>query len=165
MGFVHPRIAENHLKTTQISDIAISEDSKILVASVDKTVKLWDINSGEELAILESHSAPVLTIAISADSKTIASAGSDKTIKLWDVDSRQLLRTLSGNDGWVWSVAISPDGNTLVSGGEDGTIRIWSLVLNPISFEQEIKNRESGIGNRESGEVLLVGWAKTVWFQ
>ncbi|NEP30976.1 MULTISPECIES: hypothetical protein [Moorena] len=128
MGFVFPRIAANHLKTTQIYDIAISEDSNILVASVDKTVKLWDINSGEELAILESHSAPILTIAISSDGKTIASAGSDKTIKVWDVESRQLLRTLSGHDGWVWSVAISPDGNTLVSGGEDGTIRIWSLV-------------------------------------
>ncbi|NEQ83163.1 MAG: hypothetical protein F6K26_24015 [Moorea sp. SIO2I5] len=96
---------------------------------------MWDINSGKELAILESHSAPILSIAISAHGKTIASPGSDKTIKLWDVESRQLLRTLSGNDGWVWSVAISPDGNTLVSGGEDGTIRIWSLVLNPISLQ------------------------------
>lgn len=55
----------------------------------DKTVKLWDARTGQELAMLKGHAARVYSVAFSSDGKTLASGSSDKTVKLWVGDARK----------------------------------------------------------------------------
>jgi WD40 repeat protein len=68
--------------------VAYGPDGKTLASgSYDKTIKLWDVATGKELATPTSHTNRVYSVAFSPDGKTLASGSLDKTIKLWDVPS------------------------------------------------------------------------------
>jgi eukaryotic-like serine/threonine-protein kinase len=107
--------------------IAVSPLGEIVSGSFDKTIKVWNPQTGKLLRTLSGHSDAVRAIAISQDGSLLASGSSDKTIKIWNLQTGKLLRTLSGHRGAIWSVSISPDGKTLVSGAYDGAIKIWNL--------------------------------------
>jgi Caspase domain/WD domain, G-beta repeat len=99
----------------------------IVSGNADKTVRLWDTASGQELRKLQGHTEWVRSVALSPDGRTIASGSDDRTIKLWDAASGRELRTLQGHNGWVFSVAFSPDGRTVASGSQDKTIKLWDV--------------------------------------
>jgi WD40 repeat protein len=62
---------------------AISPDRQILAGSFEKTIKIWDFHTGEQLSTLKGHSGSVKTITFSADGHTLVSGSYDKTIKIW----------------------------------------------------------------------------------
>ncbi|WP_375494236.1 protein kinase, partial [uncultured Nostoc sp.] len=66
----------------------------------------------------------VNALAISPDSKTLASASDDKIVKLWDLNTQKVIASLSGHSQAVKSVAFSPDGQILATGSDDNTIKL-----------------------------------------
>jgi WD40 repeat protein len=66
--------------------VAFSPDGQIVASgSDDKTIKLWDLQTGLEIATLSGHESYVESVAFSPDGKTIVSGGYDKTVKVWQV--------------------------------------------------------------------------------
>ena len=123
-----PFIKREKGHSSSISSVAISPDGKTIVSgSWDKTIKIWDMQSGEYLHTLEGHMDSVYSIAISPDGNRMVSGSSDETIKIWDMQSGEYLNTLEGHSSYVESVVISPDGKTIVSGDHNGTIKIWDM--------------------------------------
>ncbi|MFN9174115.1 MAG: WD40 repeat domain-containing protein, partial [Synechocystis sp.] len=94
--------------------------------SGDKTIKLWNVGTGQEIRSLSGHTNSVLSVSFSPDSKILASSCFNGIIKLWNVETGQEIRTLSRDKYPVNSVSFSPDGRTLASGSEDGTIKLWN---------------------------------------
>jgi hypothetical protein len=95
------------------------------VTRFDKTIKLWDKATGEELMTFQGNAGPVMSLCVSPDGRRIASGSTDNTIKLWDTTTGEELTTLRGHTGSVMSVHFSPDGRRIASGSEDNVIRIW----------------------------------------
>jgi serine/threonine protein kinase len=111
-----------------VYSVAISPDGQTLASgSADKTIKIWNLSTGQEIRTLTGHSDPVRSVAFSPDGQTLASGSFDKTIKIWNLSTGQEIRTLTGHSNWVNSVAFSRDGQTLASGSYDKTIKIWNI--------------------------------------
>ncbi|OCR01182.1 serine/threonine protein kinase [Oscillatoriales cyanobacterium USR001] len=113
-----------------VNSIAISPDGMILASgSWDRTIKLWNVKTGELITTLTGHSDRVNSVAISPDGMILASGSSDETIKLWNLSGGDLICTLPGHSIGVNSVAISPDGRMIAScGGSDHTIKLWNIA-------------------------------------
>jgi hypothetical protein len=123
---------------------AISPDARRVVsASEDQTLKLWESNTGRELATLRGHDGPVIDCGISPDGSTIVSASWDTTVKLWDLATCSPQATLRGHAGPVTSCAISPDGSFVVSTSTDSTVVLFNVA-----------ERELGVLGQHEGPAL-----------
>ncbi len=119
---------QNSLTGTFARAIAFSPDGQMVAAGFsDKTVKVWEVETGAEIYNLSGHLYGVHAVAFSPDGQTLASGSSDSTVKVWDLYSGRLIRTLTGHSGRVAALAFSPDSTTLASGSSDKTINLWDL--------------------------------------
>jgi WD40 repeat protein len=110
----------------EINAVAFDREGRRLVsASSDRTVRLWDVATGECLRKFEGHTDEVFTAVFHPDGTRIASGGRDRAVWLWDPASDQEVARLPGHTSYIWSLAFSPDGKTLVSGSGDSTVRLW----------------------------------------
>lgn len=111
-----------------VYSVAISPDGQTLAScGDDKTIKIWNLNTGELLRTFTGHSDIVWSVTFSPDGQILASCSEDKTLKIWKLDTGELLHTLLGHSEGVVSITFSPDGKILVSGSGDKTVKIWSL--------------------------------------
>jgi WD40 repeat protein len=102
--------------------------ASILTASDDRTARLWDTISGEELAVLRSHENSVRNASFSPDGTRIVTASEDGTARLWDATSRQELVVLRGHENSVENASFSPDGTRILTASVDGTARLWNAT-------------------------------------
>jgi WD40 repeat protein len=107
--------------------VTVTPDGKRVVsASWDNTLKVWDLASGAEARTLAGHADGIGCVEITPDGKWVVSASEDHTLKMWDLESGAEERTLIGYHSYVRSVAITPDGKRAVS-ASGRTLRIWDL--------------------------------------
>lgn len=98
----------------------------IVTAGTDNTARIWNADSGAQVAVLGGHQDWVNSAAFSSDGKLVVTASLDKTIRLWSVAAAAPVAILTGHDGAVDSAMLSPDGGHILSASADHTARIWS---------------------------------------
>ena len=101
-----------------VASVAFSSDHRHIVSgSHDKTVRVWDAETGQSVMDpLKGHDHYITSIAFSPDDQHIVSGSVDKTIRVWDTQTGQsIMDPLKGHDNYVTSVAFSPDGQHIVS--------------------------------------------------
>jgi WD40 repeat protein len=110
--------------------IAFSPDAEFLAAgpspaAMSTEIKLFSLDSEQQVRGLAGHASWVPAITFTDDGKQLVSAGADQTIRIWDVARAREQAILSGHLSEVYQVAVSSDGKTIVSGCKDGTILAW----------------------------------------
>lgn len=109
-----------------VRSVAITSDGRRAVSSADDTtLKLWDIERGEEVRTFEGHTDWVLSVAVSADDQRVVSGSADGTVKVWNLEGGAEVVNLLGHESVVVCVAITADGRRVVSGAKDGTMKVW----------------------------------------
>ena len=72
--------------TGQVYSVSFSPDGRTIASgSWDKTVRLWNANTGGLLKTFRGHTDSVRSVSFSPDGRTIASGSWDRTVRLWDV--------------------------------------------------------------------------------
>lgn len=110
-------LVQTFVGDARIFSVAFSPDGQLLAGACDdKSIKVWDVHTGELKRSLVGHVNSVISVAFSPDGKTLASRSNDMTMKLWDAQTGALKQTFTGLHNWVTSVVFSPDGDTLATG-------------------------------------------------
>ena len=114
--------------TDNVNFASFSHDGRWIVsASDDRTVRVWDVQTGILLKTLEGHTDSIKSASFSPNDKWIVSASDDKTIRIWDVETGMQTGILLGHTASVRSAYFSPDGKRIVSASWDHTIRLWDV--------------------------------------
>jgi WD40 repeat protein len=142
------RVLTHLIANGRVFSVSWSPDgTKIASGSQDKTIKIWNAQTGQCVSTLSGHNDPVRSVCFSPCGTKIVSGGGteesvgfsvggnrDFSIRIWDAETgTQIGSSLSGHKGPVRSVCFSPCGTKIVSGGgeyrwtgnKDFSIRIW----------------------------------------
>ncbi|HWO18301.1 MAG TPA: PQQ-binding-like beta-propeller repeat protein [Kofleriaceae bacterium] len=104
------------------------DGQRVVSASDDRTLKVWDLATSQEAWTLAGHAAWVRACAVTPDGRHVVSASDDKTLKVWDLATGQETWTLAGHAAWVRACAVTPDGRRVVSASDDNTLKVWDLA-------------------------------------
>ncbi|CAE6526050.1 unnamed protein product [Rhizoctonia solani] len=108
---------------------------KITSGSVDKTVQIWDVATGEKSGTHTfpiKHSDTITSIAFPPNRQHIASSSLDGLMHVWDGTTSEAVFRSFGHSSPVNSITFSPDGSFIVSGSTDTTTRVWKTVRLPL---------------------------------
>lgn len=107
-----------------IKQITYLKNDRVLSASKDQTVNLWEKDTGKYLSKYNDHS-DIVTCVIFLNNQFFATGSLDKTIKIWNTSTGFCLKSLNGHTKGVLCLKLLTNGD-IISGSEDKTIKIWS---------------------------------------
>ena len=144
LGVAEPRILSGH--TDSVYSVAFSPDNRRLVtASYDKLLLLWDVETAKLIATLKHHTGPVFAASFSSDGRFIASASADQTAKIWNAATGERLATMSEPRKSLTAVAFQPGGREVAAAGADKMVRIWSWDGSAVQFRRLKFAHDAGV--------------------
>ncbi|KAH6646505.1 putative pre-mRNA splicing protein [Truncatella angustata] len=93
----------------------------------DRTIKIWDLATGNLKLTLTGHISTVRGLAISPRHPYLFSCGEDKMVKCWDLETNKVIRHYHGHLSGVYTMSLHPTLDVLVTGGRDGAARVWDM--------------------------------------
>lgn len=143
--------------------VAVSPNGEILATgSRDKSVKLWDYQSGLEIRSLIGHDHTVNGLSFSPNGLYLASSSADGTARVWDVLTGKEVFISNKSSEYITSVSFSPDSKLIAFGGYSDSAYIYSFPTGKLVKQLPIdSDKGSGYGISLSfsgdGKWLAVG--------
>jgi WD40 repeat protein len=118
-----------------------SDGAYALSASWDKSLRLWELATGNTTRTFVGHTNDVLSVSFSADNRQIVSGSRDRTIKLWNtLGDCKFTITEKGHTEWVSCVRFSPNPQNpvIVSAGWDKLVKVRSISNSPFRTQKPL---------------------------
>ncbi|KAG9248730.1 WD40-repeat-containing domain protein [Calycina marina] len=120
------RVISGHLGW--VRSLAVEPENKWFVSGAgDRTIKIWDLATGNLKLTLTGHISAVRGLAVSPRHPYLFSCGEDKMVKCWDLETNKVIRHYHGHLSGVYTLALHPTLDVLVTGGRDGVARVWDM--------------------------------------
>lgn len=120
------RVVSGHLGW--VRSLAVDPGNEYFATgSGDRTIKIWDLASGQLKLTLTGHIEQVTGLAISPRHPYMFSCGLDKMVKCWDLEQNKVIRHYHGHLSGVYSLALHPKLDVLMTGGRDSVCRVWDM--------------------------------------
>ncbi|XP_023280798.1 coatomer subunit beta' [Seriola lalandi dorsalis] len=121
------QVFEGH--THYVMQIVINpkDNNQFASASLDRTIKVWQLGSRTPNFTLEGHEKGVNCIDYysGGDKPYLISGADDRLVKIWDYQNKTCVQTLEGHAQNVTCVSFHPELPIILTGSEDGTVRVW----------------------------------------
>ena len=114
--------------TSAFYSVCWTSDGKRLICADLKEAVGWDIATGNPLYTYNDHAGDIRDLAVSPDSRYVASASNDTTVHIWETATGQRIFKYEGHKDKVAAVTWSPDGTRIASACQDGTIHVWQTI-------------------------------------
>jgi WD40 repeat protein len=98
----------------------------VISGSDDNTVKVWNLETGEEQFTLLGHSSFVRAVSVTADGTRVISGSWDNTVKVWNLETGEEIATFIGDSSFS-SCAVAPNGLTIIAGDPSGRVHFLKL--------------------------------------
>jgi len=121
------QVFEGHTHYVMEVRINPKDNNTFASASLDKTVKVWQLGSQAPNFTLEGHDKGVNCVDYyhGGDKPYLISGADDRLVKIWDYQNKTCVQTLEGHAQNIASVSFHPELPIILTGSEDGTVRIW----------------------------------------
>lgn len=120
------RVISGHLGWVRA--LAVEPDNQWFASGAgDRTIKIWDLATGQLRLTLTGHISTVRGLAVSARHPYLFSCGEDKMVKCWDLETNKVIRHYHGHLSGVYTLSLHPNLDILVTGGRDGVARVWDM--------------------------------------
>jgi len=121
------RTFQGHCKYVMMIALNPRDPFTFASASLDKTIKVWKLESDTSCLTLEEHESGVncVDFFIRDDKPYLISGSDDRTIRIWDYKEGACIKTLRGHKHFVTFAYLHPDLPYIISGSEDKTVRYW----------------------------------------
>ncbi|TAE26595.1 MAG: choice-of-anchor D domain-containing protein [Candidatus Kapaibacterium sp.] len=156
------------------------DGTKILTASADRTMRLWDAYTGVSLITYEGHTGLVADAAFNADGTRIISASHDNTCRIWDAETAQMLVTgygqglnqiffsqmkmtgaerlqfASTDSRKFFSAVFSPDGKEVMTTSDIGMAVQWKAAsMRPVGFVRQVGGSVYSVRYNQAGNKIV----------
>ena len=148
-----------------VNSISVSKNGeRILTASDDSTIRLWETITGRCLAVYKGHTDSVNSVVFLPDNKHFLSGSDDKTLRLWNLETQESDYLMVGHFRSVCDVCLSENNNTAFSVSKDKTIRAWNLKTGKQTKVFHGHNSPiASVACSNDGRLLVTGsWDKTI---
>ena len=149
----------------KIVDLAFYGNNRLISASEDKSIRIWDVAKGSELDRFVLRSGRLTSIDFNPNNNFLVSGSSDGIVRLWDLKTKNLLAAFNQHQGIVWSVAFSPSGTHIVSGSEDKTVRFWEIETKALvnTFTGHSNRVWEVLFNFDGSQIISADWDGVVF--
>ena len=144
-------------------------ENHVITGSEDKTMRMWDIRSGQCIQILQGHTRDVLCVHLHRKSGYLLTGSDDQTVRIWDITTPHTYKEIAQipHKGSVWDLVELDDGRLLsVCNSTSLGVKVWELrgkgIVNTLKDVPSPKQEKSGficgLGISGTKGVLLGGW-------